>query len=268
MRPHLHWLGLALVTSIFSTPLLASGGHTASHSKKSHSAAPHDPSHWSYEGSTGAENWGNMKPEFALCKSGTQQSPININEAYAQNLDRLQFFYQPSKLNIQNNGHTIQLNYDGGSFLEVGKDRYQLLQFHFQTPSEEAIGGKRYPMVAHLVHKNEAGQLAVVALLINQGKADNPLFTQFWENLPSEHNETKIKDDIKYNVASLLPGNSSYWTFMGSLTTPPCSEGVRWFVLKEPLNISAKQISRFKREFSMNARPLQPLFERAVLDSN
>ncbi|QLI82935.1 carbonic anhydrase family protein [Chitinibacter fontanus] len=247
--------------------LANSTAHSSGKTSK-HAAVAHDPSHWSYEGSTSAENWGNMKPEFALCKSGTQQSPINITEAYSQALERIQFSYQPSKLNIQNNGHTIQLNYDPGSFITVGTDKYQLLQFHFHTPSEEAIGGKRYPMVAHLVHKNEAGQLAVVALLINQGKDDNPLFNQFWAKLPTEHKETRIFDDIQYNVASLLPGNQSYWTFMGSLTTPPCSEGVRWFVLKNPLNISAKQIARFKREFAMNARPLQSLFDRAVLDSN
>jgi carbonic anhydrase len=227
-----------------------------------------DPRHWSYDGATGAKNWGSLKPEYALCKSGTQQSPINIDQTYAQALDKLGFNYQPSKLNIQNNGHTIQLNYDRGSFLEIGKDKYQLLQFHFHTPSEEAIGGKRYPMVVHLVHKNEAGQLAVVALLINEGKADNPLFNQFWNKLPSEHNETRIFDDIKYNVASLLPSKTSYWTFMGSLTTPPCSEGVRWLVLKQPLSISAKQITRFRHEFAMNARPLQSLFDRAVLDGN
>jgi carbonic anhydrase len=242
-------------------------GANEAHSNKT-KARHADPSHWSYDGVTGAQNWGGLKPEYALCKSGTQQSPINIDQTYAQALDKLGFNYQPSKLNIQNNGHTIQLNYDGGSFLEVGNDRYQLLQFHFHTPSEEAIGGKRYPMVAHLVHKNDAGQLAVVALLINQGSKDNPLFDQFWAKLPHEHNETRIFDDIKYNVADLLPSKTSYWTFMGSLTTPPCSEGVRWLVLKQPLSISAKQIARFKHEFAMNARPLQSLFDRAVLDSN
>ncbi|QLG87542.1 carbonic anhydrase family protein [Chitinibacter bivalviorum] len=257
----------ALLFLILSLAAQANDPHS-SNKKTKHEAAAHDPSHWSYEGSTGPNNWGNMKPEFATCKSGTQQSPINITETYSQSLDRLQFSYQPSKLNIQNNGHTIQLNYDSGSFLTIGSDKYQLLQFHFHTPSEEAIGGKRYPMVAHLVHKNEAGQLAVVALLINQGKEDNPLFNQFWQKLPTEHKETRIFDDIQYNVANLLPGNQSYWTFMGSLTTPPCSEGVRWFVLKQPLQISAKQISRFKREFAMNARPLQSVFERAILDSN
>jgi carbonic anhydrase len=264
-------LSLAAISGcILLNPTISLASST-SHAKAktgTHAKPAHDPSHWSYEGSTGPANWGDMKPEFAMCKSGTQQSPINISETYSQGLERIQFNYQASKLNIQNNGHTIQLNYDPGSFITVGADKYQLLQFHFHTPSEEAIGGKRYPMVAHLVHKSEAGQLAVVALLINQGNTDNPLFNQFWAKLPTEHKETRIFDDLHYNVASLLPGNQSYWTFMGSLTTPPCSEGVRWFVLKNPLNISAKQISRFKREFAMNARPLQSLFNRAVLDSN
>ncbi|WP_348944916.1 carbonic anhydrase family protein [Chitinibacter sp. FCG-7] len=261
-------LAALLCSSVFLFPgiSLASSASTTNHGKTKH-AAPHDPSHWGYEGSTGAEHWGNMKPEFALCKSGTQQSPINISEVYSQSLDKLQFDYQPSKLNIQNNGHTIQLNYDPGSFLMVGQDKYQLLQFHFHTPSEEAVGGKRYPMVAHMVHRNDAGQLAVVAVLINQGKSEHALIRQFWAKLPGEHYETRIFDQNKYSAANLLPGNQAYWTFMGSLTTPPCTEGVRWFVLKQPIHLSAQQISRFKREFAMNARPLQSLFERAVIDS-
>ncbi|MBM5570525.1 MULTISPECIES: carbonic anhydrase [Deefgea] len=253
---------------IISLSLMAATSFTIA-SEKSHSKkTAHDPSHWSYEGETGPSNWGSMKAEFGLCSTGKQQSPVNITEAYAQDLDPLQFQYQESKTSIQNNGHTIQLNYDPGSYLIVGTDRYQLLQFHFHTPSEEAIGGQRYPMVAHLVHKNDAGQLAVVALLINQGSSDNEIIQKFWEKMPSNHNETRGYDQIKYNVSDLLPNNRSYWTLMGSLTTPPCSEGVRWLILKNPLQISAKQIARFKKEFPMNARPIQSLQQRAVLDSN
>ncbi|WP_410498222.1 carbonic anhydrase [Chitinibacter sp. S2-10] len=258
------WLKISIISGLLFSTASHASPTTPHHAKTGSPAA----AHWSYSGSTGPDDWGNMQPEFALCKSGRQQSPINISEVYSQQLEALQFNYQHSKLNIQNNGHTIQLNYDAGSYLNIGNDRYQLLQFHFHTPSEEAIGGKRYPMVAHLVHKNDAGQLAVVALLINQGKTDHPLFNQFWAKLPAGHNETLIFDEVQYNVARLLPAKLNYWTFMGSLTTPPCSEGVRWIVLKQPLSISAKQIARFKREFAMNARPLQSLFDRAVLDSN
>ncbi|MCB5194940.1 carbonic anhydrase [Deefgea salmonis] len=230
--------------------------------------AKHDPSHWSYEGETGPSHWGDMKSEFNLCRDGKQQSPINISEVYSHELEPLQFQYRDSKTNIQNNGHTIQLNYDPGSFLVIGNDRYQLLQFHFHTPSEEAVGGQRYPMVAHLVHKNEAGQLAVIAVLLNQGSNAQAMLAQFWDKFPQNPNETRSYDDIRYNINDLLPSNRQYWTFMGSLTTPPCSEGVRWLVLKTPQTLSAAQIARFEREFPMNARPIQSLQQRAILESN
>ncbi len=248
--------------------LLSTTGFAVASEKHGSKKVKHDPSHWTYEGETGPNYWGSMKSEFGLCSNGKQQSPVNITEAYAQDLAPLQFQYQESKTNIQNNGHTIQLNYDPGSYLQLGSDRYQLLQFHFHTPSEESIGGQRYPMVAHLVHKNEAGQLAVVALLINQGNEDNEIINTFWKKMPTKHNETRSYDEIKYSVGDLLPKNRSYWTLMGSLTTPPCSEGVRWLILKNPLQISAKQIARFKKEFPMNARPVQSLQQRAILDSN
>lgn len=253
---------------IMTLCLLSTTGFSTASEKHASKKANHDPSHWTYEGETGPSNWGSMKSEFGLCSNGKQQSPVNITEAYAQDLEPLQFQYKESKTNIQNNGHTIQLNYDPGSYLQIGSDRYQLLQFHFHTPSEEAIGGQRYPMVAHLVHKNEAGQLAVVALLMNQGSRDNEILAKLWGKIPTNHNETRGYDEIKFNMADLLPNNRSYWTLMGSLTTPPCSEGVRWIILKNPLHISAKQIARFKKEFPMNARPIQSLQKRAILDSN
>lgn len=252
---------LLLTTSLIILSSYSLGKDTHSNKKISH-----DTSHWSYEGTTGPVNWGKLKSEFALCSSGKQQSPVNITQTYASDLDPLRFQYKDSKTNIQNNGHTIQLNYDPGSYLMIGNDRYQLLQFHFHTPSEEAIGGERYPMVAHLVHKNDAGQLAVVALLINQGNKDNKIIQTIWDKMPTNHNESRGYDQLIFNVNDLLPMKLNYWTLMGSLTTPPCSEGVRWIILKEPLQISAKQIARFKKEFPMNARPIQALEQRAILD--
>jgi carbonic anhydrase len=140
------------------------------------------------------------------------------------------------------------------------------MQFHFHAPSEEAIGGKRYAMDIHLVHQNTSGQLAVLTVLIEQGKKDHPLFNQLWGSLPGA-DETRIFDKKPYSAASLLPTDLSYWTFMGSLTTPPCSEGVRWLVLKTPIQLSKKQIARFRKLYPMNARPLQPLNQRAVLEA-
>ncbi|MEN9658927.1 MAG: hypothetical protein RL571_2392 [Pseudomonadota bacterium] len=229
-------------------------------------AAPHEGGHWAYEGSTGPENWGGMSPSFALCKEGREQSPINITRSYAQEMEKIKFNYGMTKITVVNNGHTIQLNIDPGSFIEALGAKYQLLQFHFHTPSEEAIGGIRYPMVAHLVHKSEDGKLAVVAALIQQGAQDNPLIEALWDKMPSEHNETRTFDKLTYSPAALLPLDQSFYTFMGSLTTPPCSEGVRWLVMKNPLSISARQIARFRKEFPMNARPIQSINARNVME--
>ncbi|AZN36146.1 carbonic anhydrase [Iodobacter ciconiae] len=229
--------------------------------------APHAGGHWGYEeGNTGPSSWGNMSPSFSLCTEGKEQSPINITTSYAQEMEKIKFSYGMSRITVLNNGHTIQLNIDPGSFIEIMGSKYQLLQFHFHTPSEEAIGGIRYPMVAHLVHKSEEGKLAVVAALIQQGTQDNPLIETLWDKMPSEHNETRTFDKLTYSPAALLPLDQSFYTFMGSLTTPPCSEGVRWLIMKNPLSISARQIARFRKEFPMNARPIQSINARNVME--
>lgn len=239
----------------------------ATHAPAAHGSAHSGGGHWGYEkGNTGPESWGNMSPAFSLCKEGKEQSPVNITTSYAQEMDKIKFSYGMTKITVVNNGHTIQLNIDPGSFIEVFGSKYQLLQFHFHAPSEEAIGGIRYPMVAHLVHKSEDGKLAVIAALIQQGAQDNPLIETLWSKMPEEHNETRTFDKLTYSPASLLPLDQSFYTFMGSLTTPPCSEGVRWLVMKNPLSISARQIARFKKEFPMNARPIQPLNARNVME--
>ncbi|MCX7208044.1 MAG: carbonic anhydrase family protein [Proteobacteria bacterium] len=242
----------------------AASGHGAT--AASH-ATPHAGGHWGYEGAkTGPNSWGSMSPSFSLCSEGKEQSPINITTSYAQEMDKIKFSYGMTRITVVNNGHTIQLNIDPGSFIEVFGAKYQLLQFHFHTPSEEAIGGIRYPMVAHLVHKSEEGKLAVVAALIQQGAQNNPLIEELWDKMPSEHNETRTFDKLTYSPAALLPLDQSFYTFMGSLTTPPCSEGVRWLVMKNPLSISARQIARFQKIFPMNARPIQSLNARNVME--
>lgn len=232
----------------------------------SHAPVAHEKGHWTYEGETGPNAWANLDPAFFACASGQQQSPINIETAYSQKLDYLQIEYKTTKLSLLNNGHTLQHNIDPGSFLSIGKDRYQLLQFHLHTPSEESIAGKRFAMDIHMVHKSEDGRLAVLTLLIEEGKKDNALFNTLWKSLPAE-NETRNFDKISFNPATLLPNKLNYWTFMGSLTTPPCTEGVRWLILKSPIQLSTKQVDRFRKLFPMNARPVQPLNQRVVLDT-
>ncbi|MFC7421674.1 carbonic anhydrase [Iodobacter arcticus] len=269
--PHTAPAGKHGIPPRISAPRPAAKKHkppTAGHgTAAANHAAPHAGGHWGYEGGrTGPNNWGSMSPSFALCAEGKEQSPINITTSYAQEMDKIKFSYGMTKITVINNGHTIQLNIDPGSFIEALGSKYQLLQFHFHTPSEEAIGGLRYPMVAHLVHKSEEGKLAVVAALIQQGAQDNPLIEAFWDKIPSEHNETRTFDKLTYSPAALLPLDQSFYTFMGSLTTPPCSEGVRWLVMKNPLSISARQIARFQKEFPMNARPIQAINARNVME--
>jgi len=218
--------------------------------------------HWSYGGHGGPAEWAALNPEFATCKLGTHQSPIDIRGAKTADLPAIAFNYQPAPLAIIDNGHTIQVNYAPGSSIDVGGAHYELVQFHFHKPSEEKIQGKAHAMVAHLVHKSAEGKLAVVAVLLDKGGA-NPTIDTIWKNLPKEK-EKEMPVDATVDAATLLPGDKGYYTFAGSLTTPPCSGDVKWFVLKTPTQISADEIARFARSYPMNARPVQELNARDI----
>jgi carbonic anhydrase len=224
------------------------------------------PAHWSYEGAHGPRNWGNLQSDFSACKLGHQQSPIDIRQTSKAELPKLEFAYQPSPLKIIDNGHTIQVNALPGSAVTIGGVRYELLQFHFHTPSEERIQGRSYPLVAHLVHRNADGKLAVVAVLFKKG-ADNPLIKTVWDALPKEKGKEQEPSGVSIDAATLLPQAQAYYNFPGSLTTPPCSEEVNWFVLKQPVEISEAQLKRFHQVYTHNARPVQPLNGRTVLES-
>ena len=218
--------------------------------------------HWSYEGHGGPAKWGELDPEFGACKLGKVQSPIDIRGAKAADLPAIRFNYKPSPLKLIDNGHTIQVNYAPGSSIDVGDAHYELLQFHFHKPSEEKVQGKSHAMVAHLVHKSAEGKLAVVAVLLDKGSA-NPTIDTIWMNLPKEK-EKETSVDATVDAATLLPAHKGYYTFQGSLTTPPCSEGVRWFVLKTPTKVSEGEIMAFGKLYPMNARPIQPLNGRSI----
>jgi len=218
--------------------------------------------HWSYGEHGGPAEWGELDEGFATCKLGKAQSPIDIRGARATDLPAIKFAYKPSPLKLIDNGHTIQVIYAPGSSIEVGGKRYELVQFHFHKPSEEKINGKAHAMVAHLVHKDANGKLAVVAVLLDNGGANSTIDT-IWKNLPKQkEKETSVK--ARVDAAKLLPGDKGYFTFQGSLTTPPCSEDVRWFVLKTPVKISDGEIEAFGKLYPMNARPTQPLNGRAI----
>jgi len=221
---------------------------------------------WSYEGEHGPSHWGDVKSDYAMCKTGKNQSPIDITSAVKADLPPIQFAYQPAQLKIINNGHSIQVNFPEGSFITVGGKPYQLVQFHFHHPSEEKIKGKNFDMVAHLVHKNAEGNLAVVAVLIKKGQA-NKFIESLWAHLPKGEETEEVPANVTIDVSGLLPDKRGYYTYTGSLTTPPCSEGVTWFVLKTPIEFSNDQINQFAHFYKHNARPVQPLDGRVVSES-
>ncbi|WP_341890585.1 carbonic anhydrase family protein [Variovorax sp. YR752] len=244
--------------------------HTAAKPPRPKLAAPDHgkghAAHWSYDGEGGPASWGAMKPEFATCSSGKRQSPIDIRDGIKVQLDPVQFEYKPSSFRVIDNGHTIQVNVGAGNSIEVMGRRFELLQFHFHRPSEERIDGRQFDMVAHLVHKDLEGRLAVIAVLLDRGSAQ-PLVQTIWNNLPLEKgDEVAARGTIDMNA--LLPPERSYFTYMGSLTTPPCSEGVLWMVMKQPVPVSPDQIAIFSRLYPMNARPIQSASGRLVKESN
>lgn len=222
-----------------------------------------DGGHWAYKGEAGPAKWGSLNPEFGACKLGKLQSPIDIRGAKAADLPAIKFDYKPSALKIIDNGHTIMVTYAPGSSIDVGGARYELTQFHFHRPSEEKINGKASAMVAHFVHKNAAGKLAVVAVLLDKGGASE-LIDTLWKNIPKEKEKETVAANVVIDAAKLLPEKKGYYTFQGSLTTPPCSEEVTWLVLKSHTKIADAQIAAFGKIYPLNARPVQPLNGRII----
>lgn len=224
----------------------------------------HGP-HWAYGGHDGPVHWAELDPAFETCARGASQSPINIDKTEKAYLPALDFHYTNAAPTIINNGHTIQVSLPAGSTLSVGDKSYELLQFHFHTPSEEEVHGQHAPMVAHFVHKNAEGELGVVGVLIKAGKYNAALAPVF-EHLPRTGEKVTV-EDLTLDLAAMLPSEKGYYSFAGSLTTPPCSEGVNWMVLKSPITLSAQQISAFRHLFHANARPIQALHDRVVKES-
>ena len=204
-----------------------------------------------------------MKPDFAACKTGLRQSPIDIRNPVLAALDPITFHYEESPLKVTNNGHTIQVDLQPGSFILVSGERYELVQLHFHTPSEERINGRGFDMVAHLVHKSAQGKLAVVAVLLTAGQA-HAAIENIWNTMPGTPGRTRERPEVQFNPLALLPADRAYYSFQGSLTTPPCTEGVQWLVLKTPVELAREQIVHFNALYPMNARPLQPANDRIV----
>ena len=225
----------------------------------------HASAHWGYAGEAGPAAWGGLRPEFSLCAKGQRQSPIDIRDGIAVDLEPVQFDYKASGFGVIDNGHTVQVNVAPGNVIHVGGRRWELQQFHFHRPSEERIDGRQFDMVAHLVHKDADGKLAVVAVLLDKGSIQ-PIVQMVWNNLPLEKGE-EFKPQSVIDLNHLLPPDRRYYTYMGSLTTPPCNEGVLWMVMRQPVQVSQQQIDIFSRLYPMNARPVQQASGRLIKQS-
>jgi carbonic anhydrase len=229
-------------------------------------AAPRNGTHWTYEGESGPANWSKINSNWAMCAGGRRQSPIDIRDGIKVDLEQITFDYHPSSFNEIDNGHTIQVTVGGGNFITVGNQTYELEQFHFHRPSEERVNGKGTEMVIHLVHKNAEGKLAIVAVLLERGK-QHSLIQTVWNNLPLEKNEL-VAPSVVLDLKDALPEKREYYTYMGSLSEPPCTEGVLWLVMKQPMQASPAQMALFSRLYPLNARPVQQGFGRMIKESN
>ena len=251
---------------VVRSPVVQGEAHAAHGAGAPGTPLAHHEIHWSYEGEGAPANWGTLKPEWQLCNVGERQSPIDIRDGIKVELEPIRFDYRPSNFRIVDNGHTIQVNLGPGNTIAVMGRMYDLVQFHFHRPSEERINGKGFDMVVHLVHKDLDGRLAVVAVLLERGQA-HPVMQTLWNNLPLEKHSDYSPEGVAIDLNQLLPENRSYYTYMGSLTTPPCSEGVMWMVMKQPAQVSAEQIAIFSRLYPMNARPVQSIRGRLIKES-
>lgn len=222
--------------------------------------------HWTYQGEEGSSHWGNLSDKFSRCKTGNNQSPIDIKDRIKAWLPPLNLEYHINPTEIVHNGHTIQVNVAAGSFLNIDNKRYELKQFHFHSPSENRINGQSFPLEAHLVHTDKEGNLAVIGLMYEMGYDDAGL-AQLWQKMPKKSGEKVALTGMFKEQFIALPFNKNYYRFNGSLTTPPCTEGVKWMVLATPASISVNQIALFRKVMGHpNNRPLQPLNARVILE--
>ncbi|MBK8176141.1 MAG: carbonic anhydrase family protein [Rhodospirillales bacterium] len=225
----------------------------------------HGP-HWDYEGDAGPMLWGDLEPAFKACALGTQQSPIDIGAAIPAELGSLDIAWKPIPLRIINNGHTIQVNCEPGSTAHIAGKSYALAQFHFHHPSEHLLVGNHFEMEAHFVHLSAEREIAVVGAFIRAG-SENKALAPVFDAMPESAGPEQVVAGVVVTPEDVLPQDRTYFRYFGSLTTPPCSEGVLWTVLRDPIEASAEQIGRFATLFPMDARPTQSLNNRFVLQN-
>jgi carbonic anhydrase len=272
-------------TALLALFLAACGGKSVEQSPEqakapapsTHAVTPHaeDP-HWGYEGAEGASKWDALSPKWAICGQGRSQSPIDIEKTVKADLPELRAEFKPATLKIIqrehtadviNTGHSIQVNDTGGDSLTIGDEQFELVQYHFHSPSEHTVAGKHYAAEMHMVHKSAGGKLAVVGAFIEEGK-HNAAFDPIWSNLPKSKGEEHHLEHLKVDVDDLLPARTATYRYEGSLTTPPCSEGVKWIIMTTPIQLSADQIATFRSVMNGNSRPVQQLYGRSVATDN
>jgi carbonic anhydrase len=227
---------------------------------------PNAAAHWSYEGAAGPEKWGDLQADFKVCQLGVEQTPIDLSGGIKGDVGSVEYDYKPLPLRVVNNGHTIQVNADPGSACIIGGTRFELLQFHFHHPSEHLLAGKPFDLECHFVHKASTGALAVTGVFIRSGAA-NAALKPLFDGMPkAEGPEARVGGTIDANA--MLPKAGGYFRYMGSLTTPPCSEGLTWTVYREPIEASVAQIQQFAALFPNNARPVQKRNRRFLIDAS
>lgn len=272
MKPNSIIIQMAMLAVIFShcSPQEKSNTAVIDSVKTSPSARP---VHWSYDGEAGPASWATLDPVYALCGEGKSQSPINIVKSEVKGGTTWKLDYKTTSLRIAHNehmddiidnGHTIQITVDEGSTFTFGDKSFNLKQFHFHTPSEHTVDGQHTPMEMHMVHQHEDGSLAVVGVLFQEGTTPNPNFEKIIANLPNAKGESKHIADANLELKVHLPNDNYAYHYVGSLTTPPCSEGVQWLVLRDPVLLTKAQIEAFSSRIGPNNRPTQEVNERVI----
>jgi len=229
--------------------------------------------HWGYEVDNGPSHWGELNPDWVLCKEGRHQSPIDLTGAKQEKLEQMKLNIPPANLRIVHhkdplevldNGHTIQINHDKGGILKIGNNIYKLQQGHFHSPSEHTVNGRHYPMEMHLVHISKDKKVAVIGVFMEEGR-HNATIDIIWSNMPKETGQEVHLENVQFTFLDLLPKSQETYRYQGSFTTPPCSEDIRWFLFVEPIELSSKQIKAFQKIFYGNNRPPQPLNDRTLV---
>jgi len=249
-----------MIPAALMSLLLAGGAAEARHEGD----GPGGAADWAYGGDKGPEHWADLSPAYSVCREGRAQSPIDIRGARTELGEPLFFRYRSNALTVVNDGRTIRVQYEPGSYIRVGSHRYELVQTDFHVPGEHRVNGVAADMVGHFLHQDTDGNLAVVEVPFAAGRRMNSVLTRIWDHLPDRPESSYYGRQVGINPTFMLPNDRSYFTYVGSLSTPPCNEGVRWFVFRSPVEVDAGYMGRLLNVTGPNARPVQPVNGRQV----